>query len=568
MEIERKYLVSGIPDNIDSYPCRFIEQGYLNTAPVVRVRRDNDNYYLTYKGGGMMAREEYNLPLNKEAYEHLIKKADGNIITKKRYEIPDGNGYTIELDIFEGLFTGTILAEVEFPTIEAANSYTAPSWFIDDVTNDPAYHNSNIEVWNMDKETMFEYIQRLKLAVITLFKWLFCSVVCGCFIGSVGAVFHLMLGYVGSLRVEYPFLLFGLPVAGIIIVFMYNIVHEAGNRGTNLVITAIQSNDEVPGRVAPLIIVSTLLTHLCGGSAGREGAALQVGGALGNTFAKLFKFDEKDTRIMIMCGMSACFSALFGTPIASAVFSMEVISVGVMYYAALVPCVLAAFIAQGIASALGLESTHFVVDEIASFSFINGSKFIIMSVLFALASILLCVVLHGTSKLYTDYINNPYIRIIIAGALVIAMRYIFGTTDYLGAGSDIIARSFVTSCAWYVFILKMLFTAVTLGGGFKGGEIVPTLFVGATLGSFLAPIFGLPVGLCAACGMVSVFCGVTNCPLTSFILSIEMFGASTMKFTILCIALSYLLSGYYSLYNSQKIIYSKYKTEYINRRSH
>ena len=163
----------------------------------------------------------------------------------------------------------------------------------------------------MDKEIMFEYIQRLKLAVITLFKWLFCSVVCGCFIGSVGAVFHLMLGYVGSLRVEYPFLLFGLPVAGIIIVFMYNIVHEAGNRGTNLVITAIQSNDEVPGRVAPLIIVSTLLTHLCGGSAGREGAALQVGGAIGNTFAKLFKFDEKDTRIMIMCGMSACFSAPF-----------------------------------------------------------------------------------------------------------------------------------------------------------------------------------------------------------------------------------------------------------------
>lgn len=420
----------------------------------------------------------------------------------------------------------------------------------------------------MDKETLFEYIQRLKLAVITLFKWLFCSVVCGCFIGSVGAVFHLMLGYVGNLRVEYPFLLFGLPVAGIIIVFMYNIVHEAGNRGTNLVITAIQSNDEVPGRVAPLIIVSTLLTHLCGGSAGREGAALQVGGALGNTFAKLFKFDEKDTRIMIMCGMSACFSALFGTPIAAAVFSMEVISVGVMYYAALVPCVLAAFIAQGISSALGLESTHFVVDEIASFSLINGSKFIIMSILFALASILLCVVLHGTSKLYTDYINNPYIRIIIAGTLVIAMRYIFGTTDYLGAGSDIIARRFVTSCAWYVFLLKMLFTAVTLGGGFKGGEIVPTLFVGATLGSFLAPIFGLPVGLCAACGMVSVFCGVTNCPLTSFILSIEMFGASTMKFTLLCIALSYLLSGYYSLYNSQKIVYSKYKTEYINRRSH
>ena len=150
MEIERKFLVAQLPDNLDNYNCRYIEQGYLSTKPVVRVRRDNDDYYLTYKGSGMMAREEYNLPLTKDSYEHLIKKADGNIITKKRYEIPDGNGYTIELDIFEGLFTGTILAEVEFPTIEAANSYTAPSWFIDDVTNDPAYHNSNMSKKKFD----------------------------------------------------------------------------------------------------------------------------------------------------------------------------------------------------------------------------------------------------------------------------------------------------------------------------------------------------------------------------------------------------------------------------------
>ena len=146
MEIERKFLISkeNLPADLNSYPHHRLEQGYLSTAPVVRIRKEDDNYYLTYKSKGLMTREEYNLPLNKEAYEHLIKKADGNIITKKRYEIPDGNGYTIELDIFEGLFTGTILAEVEFPTIEAANSYTAPSWFIDDVTNDPAYHNSNM----------------------------------------------------------------------------------------------------------------------------------------------------------------------------------------------------------------------------------------------------------------------------------------------------------------------------------------------------------------------------------------------------------------------------------------
>ena len=404
--------------------------------------------------------------------------------------------------------------------------------------------------------------------VILLIRWLITAVFTGLLVGAVGTLFYYAMSFVTGCRTAHPILIYLLPFAGLLIIFLYRVSGQYNNTGTNLVLSSIQSDNHISVKVAPLILVSTLITHLFGGSAGREGAALQIGGSLGDFLAQTFHFDEKDKKLMIMCGMSACFSALFGTPIAAAVFSMEVISVGVMYYAALVPCVLAAFIAQGISSALGLESTHFVVDEIASFSLINGSKFIIMSILFALASILLCVVLHGTSKLYTDYINNPYIRIIIAGALVIAMRYIFGTTDYLGAGSDIIARSFVTSCAWYVFLLKMLFTAVTLGGGFKGGEIVPTLFVGATLGSFLAPIFGLPVGLCAACGMVSVFCGVTNCPLTSFILSIEMFGASTMKFTLLCIALSYLLSGYYSLYNSQKIIYSKYKTEYINRRSH
>ena len=144
MEIERKFLVSSIPDNLSSYKCRVIEQGYLNTDPVVRVRKDNDEYYLTYKGRGMLSREEYNLPLNKDAYEHLIKKADGNIITKKRYEIPDGKGYTVELDIFEGVFEGTVLAEVEFPSIEEADSYVPLSWFSKDVTNDKQYHNSNM----------------------------------------------------------------------------------------------------------------------------------------------------------------------------------------------------------------------------------------------------------------------------------------------------------------------------------------------------------------------------------------------------------------------------------------
>jgi len=362
--------------------------------------------------------------------------------------------------------------------------------------------------------------------------------------------------------------LFLLPLGGIVIIFLYRVFHEGDNKGTNLVITSIQANDSMPTKMAPLIIVSTMITHLFGGSAGREGAALQVGGALGNFLGKILRFDDKDRRIMIMCGMSACFSALFGTPIAAAIFSMEVISVGIMYYAALVPCVIAALVAQKLAQILGASATAFPVSEICEFNMINGSKFLLMSIIFALVSILLCICLHNAAKIYSKFIPNQYIRVVVAGLLVIALRYIVGSTDYLGAGGDVIARSFVTSAAWYVFLAKIIFTAITLGGGFKGGEIVPTLFVGATLGSFLASIFGLPVSLSAGCGMVAVFCGVTNCPITSLIISIEMFGAEPMKYCILCIALSYLLSGYYSLYSTQKIMYSKYKTEFVNRNTH
>lgn len=421
---------------------------------------------------------------------------------------------------------------------------------------------------DLSRESIQETMQRFKNAALTLIKWLLCASFSGLTIGLVGSIFNIFLAKVTKLRIENPYLLFFLPIGGLLIIFLYRLVGEGGNKGTNLVITAIQSSEEVPAKVAPLIIISTLITHLFGGSAGREGAALQVGASLGNLLGKAFKFDDKDRRIMIMCGMSACFAALFGTPVAAAIFSMEVISVGIMYYAALVPCVISALIAQKIASLFKISGTAFTVNELVSFDAITASKFVILSICFALASILLCLALHNVSKLYAKYIPNQYIRIVVAALLVIALRYIFNTTIFLGAGSDIIAASFIESAAWYVFLGKILFTAITLGGGFKGGEIVPTLFVGATLGSFLAPIFGLPVGLCAACGMVSVFCGVTNCPITSLILSIEMFGAESIEYCILCIALSYLLSGYYSLYSTQKIMYSKYKTEFVNKNTH
>ncbi len=421
------------------------------------------------------------------------------------------------------------------------------------------------DLFNKIKNT--EQVQTLPALLKAFFKWTACACISGVVIGAIGALFHHLLSFAADFRQSNPWMLFLLPVSGIIIVFLYRIFGASAKKGTNLVISSLRTSESIPVRMSPLIIIATTLTHICGGSAGREGAALQVGGSLGSFFAKIFKFDANDTRVMTMCGMSACFSALFRTPVAAAVFSMEVVVVGKMYYIALVPCVLASLIAGKISLLFGNEATAFAVNEIPSFTAISGLKMVIIAVFFACASALLCIALHQAEKIYSKFIENQYIRIITAALLVIALRYIFNTTDYLGADTSIISASFVTSCAWYVFLLKILFTAVTLGGGFKGGEIVPTLFVGATLGSFLAPVFGLPVGICAACGMVSVFCGVTNCPITSLLMAIEMFGSQSLHFCVLCIAISYLLSGYFSLYSSQKFSNIKYKVNYIDKQS-
>lgn len=418
----------------------------------------------------------------------------------------------------------------------------------------------------MNKKDFFKKVDigHMKLPFFTLFKWGACSLLSGFGIGLIGALFNLALAQVTDFRSEHFWLLFLLPVGGIVIIGLYQLSGQMKNSGTNLVLSAIQATDEIPFRVTPLIFISTLITHLFGGSAGREGAALQVGGSCGNFIAKLLKFDEKDTRILIMCGMSACFSAIFGTPVTAAIFSMEVISIGIMYYAALVPCVLSAFIASYTAKLIGVQSSHYTIGDIPDLNLLTGSKLIVMAAMFGIMSIILCYSLHKSNDLMQKYLKNPYIKIIVSGLAIIAMTYLFQTRDYLGAGAPMIVQSFSVHAVWYAFLLKILFTSITLSGGFKGGEIVPTLFVGATFGSFICQFFGFPPALGAACGMVGLFCGVTNCPITSLMMAYELFDAHAIHYCLIAIAISYLLSGYSSLYNSQRIVYSKFKTEFIN----
>lgn len=400
-------------------------------------------------------------------------------------------------------------------------------------------------------------------------KWIIFSILSGLIIGTIGSAFYHCVKLVTLVRLATPWLLFFLPLGGLLIVGLYQLFKDENDTGTNLVLSAIHSNEEIPLRMAPLIFLSTLITHLFGGSAGREGAALQIGGSIGGSLGKLFRFNEKDKHIMIMCGMSAAFTALFGTPMAAAVFSIEVVSVGIMHYSALVPCVISALVSDGVSAYLGVTAESFPLEHLPAFSLRSAILVALLAILSALVSILFCIVLHQSDYLYKKCFKNRYLRVFVGGVLVILLTLLVGNQTYNGSGISVIELCMEGgSVASYAFLLKIVFTALTLGAGYKGGEIVPSFFIGGTFGYLFGSLAGLSPTLCTAVGMTSVFCGVTNCPITSLLMSFELFGYEGMPFYLLSVALSYMLSGYYGLYLSQKIIYSKYKTEYINRKTH
>lgn len=415
------------------------------------------------------------------------------------------------------------------------------------------------------------YVQNIlpiiKNALITA-KWVLFATITGTLVSLVCSAFYHVLSLVGHVREQHTWIIFFLPLAGLAIVGTYHLLHYDKDGGTNLVISAVHSGDKIPLRMTPSIFISTALTHLFGGSAGREGAALQIGGSIGNSLGKLFRFDEKDTHVVIMCGMSAAFSTLFGTPMAAAIFPMEMVSVGVMYYMALVPCVVSSLVACGISLQLGVTGEAFSVIGIPSFDLIPSLKIILLASICAFLSMMFCAFLHKTEHLYKKYLKNRYLRIFFGGVLVVILTILVGNYDYNGAGLHMIELAMEGKVAPEAFLLKILFTALTIGAGYKGGEIVPTFFVGATFGCFIGQFIGLSPSFCAAIGMIALFCGVTNCPISSLLISFELFGYEGMPYYLLAVAFSYMLSGYFGLYRSQKIMYSKYKTDFINRHTH
>ena len=411
------------------------------------------------------------------------------------------------------------------------------------------------------------YIGRIMRNLAVFIRWGIFSAFVGLFVGAFSTLFAFCLRQVTSFRTENPWLILCLPLAGVVIVFLYGVFRYKNDKGTNMVLSSLHAEAEVPFRMAPLIFISTIITHLFGGSAGREGAALQLGGSIGQQLGKLFCFDEKDQRIVVMCGMSAAFSAIFGTPIAASIFSMEVVSVGVMYYAALVPCVFSSLVASKFATHMGIGPNVFKIDNMPLFEIVPSLKIIGLALCCAALSVVFCMALHSLGDFYRNKLKNPYIRIIVSSLVIILLTIILQTDDYMGAGVPVIQRAIQGNVEPLAFVWKIVFTALTLEAGFKGGEIVPSFFVGATFGCLFGHIVGISPSLCAAVGMMSVFCGVTNCPITSMLIAFELFGYHGVPFFLLGISVSYLMSGYYGLYHDQTIVYSKYKTEYINRKA-
>lgn len=388
-------------------------------------------------------------------------------------------------------------------------------------------------------------------------KWLLISVLVGLICGLFGVALHELVDHSSALFNEHWWLLFLLPAAGLLIVLLYKLSRIDLSVGTDDVFRAVKDGKPVSPWLTPIILITTALTHLTGGSAGREGAALQIGGSAAAFLGKIMRLSDEDKRIITLCGMSAVFSAAFGTPIAAAVFCVEVVNVGSMRSSALMPCTISSFAAFITAQLLGAAPLRLTVPALA-FGTIPALQALAAGILCALLSLLLCRVLHDSKKYFKKFIPNVYIRIVIGGVVVILLTLLLGNKSYNGAGVNLIRLAAENGqSAPYDFVLKLLFTAITLGAGYRGGEIIPTLTIGATFGAFLGTLIGMDPAVCALICMTALFCGATNCPLASILIGFEIAGGANVPFIAIACVVSFMLSGQSSLYTAQEFMFKK-----------
>ncbi len=409
-------------------------------------------------------------------------------------------------------------------------------------------------------ETMNYFLAR----ILTSLKWLTILVMMAALIGSASAFFLYALDAVTYFRFSNSWLLWLLPLGGLAVGLLYHHYGKSANCGNNLLIDEIHEPAAgVPKRLAPLILLGTLVTHLFGGSAGREGTAVQMGGGIAAAFARVMKLDAAGVRILLMAGVAAGFGSIFGTPIAGAVFALEVLVIGRMQYDALFPCFIASVVADWICHCWGIGHTQYHVAVSSAGLHIEPwlmGKVILAAVAFGLASWGFSESSHRLGAAFKRFIPRAELRPVAGGLLVIGLYFLAGTPDYLGLGvignrpdaitlPAMFSSTQIPASAW---LWKLVFTVVTLSAGFKGGEVTPLFFIGAALGNALAFALSAPVDLFAAIGFVAIFAGATNTPLASTILGMELFGAGNAIYIATATIVAYRFSGHSGIYSAQR----------------
>ncbi|MBX2925966.1 MAG: voltage-gated chloride channel family protein [Chitinophagaceae bacterium] len=410
-----------------------------------------------------------------------------------------------------------------------------------------------------------------------LFKWTCLVIPVALTVGSFVALFLWLLEKAIDARFATPWLLFLLPLAGILIYFLYKLSGKNAEGGNNLIMDEIHSpGGGVPFRMAPLVLLTTVITHLFGGSAGREGTAVQIGGSLAQFFAKKLKLSQEDIKTLLMTGIAAGFGAVFGTPITGAIFALEVLALGRIKHDALMPCFIASVLADIVCSAWGIHHTHYHINFRESgvvflryfhFDFLLLFKAIIAGVAFGLAGYMFAEISHTIKNYSNRWIKIKWLIPATGGLVIIAFTYVLGTQDYLSLGvsnPDPKAVSIIScfnegGATYFSWLWKLLFTAITLGTGFKGGEVTPLFFIGAALGNTIAALTGAPVDLMAGLGFIAVFAGATNTPIACTIMGVELFGADNALYYAVACFTAYYFSGHSGIYHAQRIGVSKVK---------
>lgn len=394
---------------------------------------------------------------------------------------------------------------------------------------------------------------------VTLIKWIALGTIVGILSGSASALFLHSLDYVTQQRMEQPWLLFLLPLGGALVSYLYMRYGDTAGRGNNLILEGIHHGKvSVPLRMTPLVLFGSLVTHLLGGSAGREGTAVQMGGSLAEWFGKIIRINARDRRVLLMCGISGGFSSIFGTPFAGTVFAIEIVALGIFTLGAIIPCLVASLVGNYIASNVWkVGHVHYSAGVIPDFSMMLLLKIVLAAIMFGLTAALFSELTHVLKRGFARLFANPMVKSAVGGLLVIALVYIVGSRDYLGLGIPLAVDSFEGEVTPVAFLWKLIFTSLTLGAGYQGGEVTPLFVIGATLGHTLANILALSIPFLAAIGFISVFSGAANTPIACFIMGMELFGTEGAIYMLIACFVSHLFSGSSGIYTSQQVGFTK-----------